>query len=154
MAGLQFYWLGFIQPCKIYRLFNVEKLLNYNQSNHGSRWWQEMKAPKITQQMQDIIPYMFDCWDDPVVHLLLLKSSILQQIIVISAPWPINLRTVHALCCFLSKMIRFLTSHYLVEVFSDQQFDKISEFRTSLGNYLGKQLHRMQESSYVIEFQS
>ena len=21
------------------------------------------------------IPYMFDCWDDPVVHLLLLKSS-------------------------------------------------------------------------------
>ena len=39
MAGLQFYWLGFIQPCKIYRLFNVEKLLNYNQSNHGSRWW-------------------------------------------------------------------------------------------------------------------
>ena len=26
------------------------------------------------------ITYMFDCWADPVVHLLLLKSSMLQQI--------------------------------------------------------------------------
>ena len=25
--------------------------------------------------MYGIIPYMFDCWADPVVHLLLLKSS-------------------------------------------------------------------------------
>ena len=28
------------------------------------------------QQMFDVIPYIFDCWDDSVVHLLLLKISI------------------------------------------------------------------------------
>ena len=33
--------------------------------------------PKRMQHMQGIIPYLFDCWADPVVHLLLLKSSVL-----------------------------------------------------------------------------
>ena len=27
------------------------------------------------QQMHGIIPQLFDCWADPVAHLLLLKSS-------------------------------------------------------------------------------
>ena len=30
---------------------------------------------KIMQHMNGNIPYRFDCWADPVVHLLLLKSS-------------------------------------------------------------------------------
>ena len=34
-----------------------------------------VKPPKIMQQMQEIIPCMFDCWVNPVVHLRLLKSS-------------------------------------------------------------------------------
>ena len=29
---------------------------------------------KIMQQMHGIIQYMFDCWADPVVYLVLLKS--------------------------------------------------------------------------------
>ena len=31
--------------------------------------------PKKIQHMHVNIPYTFDCWDDPVVHLLLQKSS-------------------------------------------------------------------------------
>ena len=31
---------------------------------------------KIMLHMHDIIPYIFDCWADPVFHLILLKSSI------------------------------------------------------------------------------
>ena len=34
-----------------------------------------VNPPKIMQHMHGIIPYMFDCWADLVVHLLLLKSS-------------------------------------------------------------------------------
>ena len=35
-----------------------------------------VKHQKSIQHMhQGIIPYMFDCWADPVVHLLLPKSS-------------------------------------------------------------------------------
>ena len=30
---------------------------------------------KIMQHMHGTIPYMFDCWADPVVHLLLVKNS-------------------------------------------------------------------------------
>ena len=32
------------------------------------------------QQMHGIIPQLFDCWSNPVAHLLLLKSSMLQHI--------------------------------------------------------------------------
>ena len=35
-----------------------------------------VKPTKIMQPMHGIILYMFDCWADPVVHLLLLKSSL------------------------------------------------------------------------------
>ena len=34
-----------------------------------------VNPPKIMQHMHGIIPYMFDCWADLVVHLLLLNSS-------------------------------------------------------------------------------
>ena len=34
------------------------------------------KPQIMMQHMDDIIPYMFDCWAAPVVHLLLLKSSL------------------------------------------------------------------------------
>ena len=30
------------------------------------------------QQMHGIIPQLFDCWADPVAHLLLLKSSMVR----------------------------------------------------------------------------
>ena len=33
------------------------------------------KPQKIMQHVDGIIPNMFDCWADPVVHLLLPKSS-------------------------------------------------------------------------------
>ena len=33
------------------------------------------KPEKIVQYMHGNISFMFDCWADPVVHLLLLKSS-------------------------------------------------------------------------------
>ena len=33
------------------------------------------KTPKIMQLMHGIIPWLFDCWVDPAVLLLLLKSS-------------------------------------------------------------------------------
>ena len=33
------------------------------------------KPPEIMQHMQAIIPFMFVYWTDPVVHLLLHKSS-------------------------------------------------------------------------------
>ena len=33
---------------------------------------------KIMQHMYGTIPYLFACWADPVVHLLLLKSSCFQ----------------------------------------------------------------------------
>ena len=34
-----------------------------------------VKPEKFIQHMHDIIPKLFDCWADPVAHLLLLKSS-------------------------------------------------------------------------------
>ena len=34
-----------------------------------------VKLPKIILHMLGIIPDMFDCWADTVVHLLLLRSS-------------------------------------------------------------------------------
>ena len=34
-----------------------------------------VKPKKIMQKMHGIIPQLFDCWADPVAHLLLLKSS-------------------------------------------------------------------------------
>ena len=34
----------------------------------------------MIQHMHGNIPYMFDCWADPVVHLLLLKSSMAEAI--------------------------------------------------------------------------
>ena len=36
---------------------------------------------KIMQPIHGIIPYMFDCWADPVFHLLLLKSSMPHPIV-------------------------------------------------------------------------
>ena len=40
------------------------------------------------QFMNDKIPYMFDCWAYPVFHLLLLKSSIVQQLLLAGdGPW-------------------------------------------------------------------
>ena len=38
-----------------------------------------VKPSKIMQPMHGIIPFMFDCWTDPVGHLLLLKSSKTQE---------------------------------------------------------------------------
>ena len=35
------------------------------------------KPPKIMQHMHGNILYMFDCWTNLVVHLLLLKSSLI-----------------------------------------------------------------------------
>ena len=35
-----------------------------------------VKPQKIMQHMHGIIPLLFDCWADPVAHLLLLKSSV------------------------------------------------------------------------------
>ena len=57
--------------------------------SHGALQQQEMKAVsaqakscpvnvksiKIMQHIHCIIPQLFDCWADPIVHLLLLKSS-------------------------------------------------------------------------------
>ena len=34
-----------------------------------------VKPPKIMLHMHGIIPQLFDCWANPVAHLLLLKSS-------------------------------------------------------------------------------
>ena len=34
-----------------------------------------VKPQKIMQHMYGIIPKLFDCWANPVAHLLLLKSS-------------------------------------------------------------------------------
>ena len=42
------------------------------------RSWQ---PPKIMQHMQCNIPYTFDCWADPFVHLHLLKSSMTNPIL-------------------------------------------------------------------------
>ena len=39
-----------------------------------------VKHQKIDQHICGIIPQLFDCWANPVVHLLLLKSSIAQWI--------------------------------------------------------------------------
>ena len=35
------------------------------------------KPPKVMQNMHGNIPYMFDCWADPVAHRFPLKSSML-----------------------------------------------------------------------------
>ena len=35
-----------------------------------------VKHQKITQHMHGIIPYLFDCWADSLVHPFLLKSSV------------------------------------------------------------------------------
>ena len=45
-----------------------------------------VKPPKITQHMDGIIPYMFDCYADPVVQLLLLQ---------ISMPWVMETASVY-----------------------------------------------------------
>ena len=37
-----------------------------------------MTKHKIMQHMHDNIPYKFNCWADPVVHLIILKSSMVQ----------------------------------------------------------------------------
>ena len=34
-----------------------------------------VKHKKIMQHMYGLVPYLFDCWADPVVNLLLLKRS-------------------------------------------------------------------------------
>ena len=34
-----------------------------------------VKPKKIMQQMHGLIPQLFDCWADPVAHLLLLKKA-------------------------------------------------------------------------------
>ena len=34
-------------------------------------------TPKNMQHIHGIFPFMFDCWADPVVHLLLVKSSMI-----------------------------------------------------------------------------
>ena len=36
---------------------------------------QPLPPKKMMQHMHGIIAYMLDCWADPVVHLLLLKST-------------------------------------------------------------------------------
>ena len=36
------------------------------------------QTPKIVQNMHGIITYMLDCWANPVVHLILLKSSVVR----------------------------------------------------------------------------
>ena len=33
-----------------------------------------VKPQKIMQHMSGIIPFLFDCWADPVPHLLILKT--------------------------------------------------------------------------------
>ena len=40
------------------------------------------------------IPYMFDHWDDPVVHLLLLKT-----------PWSVNLEKIRKQSCYFFEMV-------------------------------------------------
>ena len=47
------------------------------------------------------IPYMFDCWHDPIVHLLLLKSSMPQGIYsILNVPsLPKVFRTVSSVKC-------------------------------------------------------
>ena len=38
-----------------------------------------VKPKKFMQYMNGIIPLLFDCWADPIAHLLPLKSSMLQR---------------------------------------------------------------------------
>ena len=45
------------------------------------------------QHMQSIIPWLFDSWADPVVHLLLLKSSMTSQNIANTLPQLFRCRT-------------------------------------------------------------
>ena len=42
-----------------------------------------VKSEKFMQHMLDIFPKLFDCWANPVAHLLLLKSSMTKTISVI-----------------------------------------------------------------------
>ena len=37
------------------------------------------KTKKVMEHMYGIIPIMFDYWADPVVHLLLVKSSMVEE---------------------------------------------------------------------------
>ena len=57
--------------------------------------WCVYDKPKNYVAHDGFIPYIFDCWADPVVHLLLLKSSMVrlyQNLFMTSAPylkfWP------------------------------------------------------------------
>ena len=54
----------------------------------------------IMQHMHGIIPHMFDCWTEPVVHLLLQKSSMLHYTLslkysVCLSLFPSNLHSFH-----------------------------------------------------------
>ena len=47
------------------------------------------KHKKITQQIHGNIPNMFYYWDDPVAHLLLLKSFVFKRFSQFWWQWPI-----------------------------------------------------------------
>ena len=46
-----------------------------------------VKPEKFMQHMHGKIPLLFDCWADPVAHLLLLKSSMAKGSILCIKMW-------------------------------------------------------------------
>ena len=44
-----------------------------------------LNPKKIMQHVQSIIRHMFDCWANPLVHLLILNSSMELLLVVIGA---------------------------------------------------------------------
>ena len=59
--------------CTTMELFGRRKLRLVSAQDVSCRAYDE--PPNVMQYMHGNIPYMFDCWADPVVHLLLLKNS-------------------------------------------------------------------------------
>ena len=67
--------------------------------------------------MHDIIPwYMFDCWGNPVVHLLLLNSSMTIPIFKQTRV------TYHDACLLIVRIgLKTINTHFLVECDTKQQ---------------------------------
>ena len=54
----------------------------------AERCYFNVKPPKIMQHIHGIIPFMFDSWTHPVVHLLLRKSSTSRAILLVRQSRP------------------------------------------------------------------
>ena len=96
------------------------------------------------QHVHGIIPFMFDCWANPVVHLLLLKSSMAS----LSIQWSywVLARLSASLCMFVSVVPSLI---YLLEI-SRSPFIYIRKYAS--GEQHDGPIHQLQFRLFCVHF--